>query len=385
MEYPPRGPRSLQRENSVSAPGKILDPEPSARRPEHAGIPGACDVRSCAAESVTGPGVFFGLLSLDGTLRQAECLARGASPAGADPVIGCPFWSASWWAWTPAVQRRVRQAVAGAAAGAQLRYREQALGPRGRLFTVHLAFVPVAARGVVTALIVSVVDISPDPKNTEPTDPDRSVALATFVDRLAVGTGVQEVVRTVAESAPQVVGAVHCRLALWDPCRDLLVAPTWPRHRERIARPPGPESSPFAVKDPAPVVSVVLGASQNPGGQTRQHFERRIVVAGSTLYEPPGDLYAALDLVWAGSPQLGPDDVARLGNMADLTATALRRALVSEVQGDLARALQRPRPVGTPGGRQEESVPTNREQRLPVLHRAGHAERPDAVNSPMPR
>ncbi len=186
----------------------------------------------------------------------------------------------------------------------------------------------------------------------------QAMALATFAGRLAAGTNVQDVVRAVAESAASVVDALRCTLALWDPRRDMLVAPVWQRHdfRTRLPGSSGPEAGLFTVRPPAHTVSAVLGVLRAPDRGPRRRGERRIATATFALYDPPGDVYAALELIWAGSPCLDPTDVALLNMMADLTGTALRRALDNEVHEDVARALSRPLPAVTPRRGGEESA-----------------------------
>ncbi len=315
-------------------------PRPTSSVQESPRIPEACHVLSHVVDSATGLDSFVGLLSLDGTLYGANHMAAEANLPSVDATVGSPFWQASWWSWTPAAQHRVREAVTSAAAGSVLRYREQAMGTQGRLLTVHLALVPVIVEGVITALIASVVGIAPDsvdPEQMSPEQmsPDQAVALATFIRRLAAGTDVQDVVRAVAESGPQVVNALQCRLVLWDSHRDLLVAPDW-RHRPRaqVAGSPGPEAGLVTVRPPAPTVTSTPDAPRHPDGDVRRHLERRVAIAEFTLFDPPGDIYAALDLVWSRSPHLGRADVACLNMMAELTGTALRRALDPEVRED---------------------------------------------------
>jgi hypothetical protein len=56
-------------------------------------------------------GTFVGLLSLDGILLEANRMALAAADPDADDALGRPFWEATWWSWSPAVQQRLRDAV----------------------------------------------------------------------------------------------------------------------------------------------------------------------------------------------------------------------------------------------------------------------------------
>lgn len=53
----------------------------------------------------------MGLLSLDGILLEANRMALAAADPDADDALGRPFWEATWWSWSPAVQQRLRDAV----------------------------------------------------------------------------------------------------------------------------------------------------------------------------------------------------------------------------------------------------------------------------------
>ena len=108
-----------------------------------------------------GLGSFVGLLSLDGTLLEANRTWLVAADRNTgDDSIGRPFWESPWWSWSPAVQQRLRDAIAAVATGDMIRYDETARIARNCLVTVDFSLVPLARDGTVTALIASAIDLS---------------------------------------------------------------------------------------------------------------------------------------------------------------------------------------------------------------------------------
>ncbi|MFT3781471.1 MAG: PAS domain S-box protein [Nibricoccus sp.] len=62
-------------------------------------------------------GIFVGITDLDGKLREVNDLAVVACGFRREDVLCIPFWEAGWWKGSPAVQERIRAAVAKAAGG----------------------------------------------------------------------------------------------------------------------------------------------------------------------------------------------------------------------------------------------------------------------------
>jgi two-component system CheB/CheR fusion protein len=65
---------------------------------------------------------FVGVLSLDGTLLEANEPAVAAAGVDRDALIGQPFWDCYWWSFDAATQARLQQAVETAAGGKRVRY-----------------------------------------------------------------------------------------------------------------------------------------------------------------------------------------------------------------------------------------------------------------------
>jgi PAS domain-containing protein len=118
--------------------------------------------RSHVVRTARGLTSFVGLLALDGTLLEINQSAATPPELSASDALGRPFWTSSWWSWSPVVQQRVRDTVARVGAAEVVRYAETALVRRNQLITLDLAWAPLVKADVVTALICSAIDITGD-------------------------------------------------------------------------------------------------------------------------------------------------------------------------------------------------------------------------------
>jgi Anti-anti-sigma regulatory factor (antagonist of anti-sigma factor) len=126
-----------------------------ARTPPPAALPYSPAIRS--ADGLTS---FVGLLSLEGTLIAMNMMGPGtAAHLNVNKTLGCPFWTASWWTRNPSAQRRLRGALTRAVAGQLVRYEETLRVSSGRWVTFDFTAVPLTARGTVTGLVFSAIDI----------------------------------------------------------------------------------------------------------------------------------------------------------------------------------------------------------------------------------
>ena len=104
---------------------------------------------------------FVALTTPDGIVLEANrtALDRGGLTPG--DVIGKPFWEARWWAWSPAVQARLRAAIQRAAAGETVSYEETvALAGESRVL-IDFSLTPIRdGSGAVTELVPSAIDIT---------------------------------------------------------------------------------------------------------------------------------------------------------------------------------------------------------------------------------
>ena len=107
---------------------------------------------------------FTGILEPDGTLIDANESALRFGGLAREEVIGQPVWETDWWTLTPETQRRLKHAVAQAAAGETVRYEVTVQGA-GRTVPIDFSLRPVDD-GEVTLLIAEGRDIS-ELKTTE--------------------------------------------------------------------------------------------------------------------------------------------------------------------------------------------------------------------------
>jgi PAS domain S-box-containing protein len=104
---------------------------------------------------------FIGLMSVDGTLLEANDTALRFAGVRQSDVIGKKFWDTPWWAHSPALQDRLRAAVDRAGRGVAVRFEATHPGPDGRLHHVDFSLKPVRdAHAAVVLLIPEGHDIT---------------------------------------------------------------------------------------------------------------------------------------------------------------------------------------------------------------------------------
>lgn len=103
---------------------------------------------------------FMGLLAPDGTLLEGNRTALDAIGARREDVVGRPFWETPWWAHSPALQERLRDAVRRAAAGETVRFEAEHVTPAGPI-VVDFSLKPVCDEtGQVVMMIPESRDIT---------------------------------------------------------------------------------------------------------------------------------------------------------------------------------------------------------------------------------
>lgn len=104
---------------------------------------------------------FVGIISLDGTLLEANRTALEVADLAPEMVLGRPFAEAYWWSHSSEAQARLRQAIRQAAAGEMVRYDAVLRVKADRLITIDFTLVPVLDEsGQVEYLIPSGIDIT---------------------------------------------------------------------------------------------------------------------------------------------------------------------------------------------------------------------------------
>lgn len=108
-----------------------------------------------------GSPYFIGLLDLDGLLLDANATALAAIDKPLGELIGRPFWATPWWSHDVALQARLRDAVARAAAGESQRFEACQTTASGRTVWVDFSLHPVPdASGRIAWLLPQGVDIT---------------------------------------------------------------------------------------------------------------------------------------------------------------------------------------------------------------------------------
>ena len=103
----------------------------------------------------------IGILSLEGTVLEANQTAIDFSRTSLDTVLQRPFWDGPWWQHDPAQKRWLQGAIGEAAQGKLIRAETTHRDASGHLHTIDLSLKPVRDEsGQVTTLIVEGRDIS---------------------------------------------------------------------------------------------------------------------------------------------------------------------------------------------------------------------------------
>ena len=86
---------------------------------------------------------FIGLMTIDGILIEANRTALKFSGIEASSVLNKPFWQGPWWAHSPELQEKLRQAVEKAARGEFIRFEATHVAKDGMLHYVDFSLKPV--------------------------------------------------------------------------------------------------------------------------------------------------------------------------------------------------------------------------------------------------
>jgi PAS domain S-box-containing protein len=86
---------------------------------------------------------FIGLMTIDGILIEANRTALEFGDIEASSVLNKPFWQGPWWAHSPELQEKLRQAVGKAARGEFVRFEATHVAKDGMLHYVDFSLKPV--------------------------------------------------------------------------------------------------------------------------------------------------------------------------------------------------------------------------------------------------
>lgn len=110
---------------------------------------------------------YIGLLTLDGTLLEANRALLEFGDSKRDELIGLPFWETVWFQYTPNAPETVRQAVVRAVAGEFVRLEAPIINPLGETMTFDISLYPIRNEKGEVILIVSEGRNITDRKQTE--------------------------------------------------------------------------------------------------------------------------------------------------------------------------------------------------------------------------
>lgn len=284
---------------------------------------------------------FVGLCTADGIIVQANEATLAAAEVARETVIGRPLAEAPWWGHDPAVQERVRDAVAAAQRGETVRFD---VGARvGDLAaTIDFQVVPIVEHGIVTALVPSALDIS---ERIE--ERDRLQGLAALSRHLNGALGTDEAARLVVTHGRSVVDASFVNVALLDDeGMELRVTQTVssPDIAERWATVPldGPRTPFHDALETRDVVFVdrASRAANHPDMVADTDRVGIDTTAAVPLTDADGEVFGVLGVGWA-EPLADVEQVRpRLALLADLCSHALRRVQRTETQDRFVRELQ---------------------------------------------
>jgi PAS domain S-box-containing protein len=86
---------------------------------------------------------FIGLLSLDGTLLDANRASLEFIGQSLEQVVGLPFWTTPWFAYTPGAAETIQHGVMRAARGESIRWEATLRRPTGESRTLEISFHPI--------------------------------------------------------------------------------------------------------------------------------------------------------------------------------------------------------------------------------------------------
>jgi PAS domain S-box-containing protein len=108
-----------------------------------------------------GTSEYMGLLTPDGTLREANRSALEFADSQLADVVGLPFWEGVWFKFTPGASEVVQQAIMRAATGEQVRFETPMTAPSGEVKTFDVSFRPIRNEsGKVVFIVPTALDIT---------------------------------------------------------------------------------------------------------------------------------------------------------------------------------------------------------------------------------
>jgi PAS domain S-box-containing protein len=114
-----------------------------------------------------GPSMFVGLMTPRGILIEANRPALAAAGLKPEDVLGKPFEDTYWWAYSPDIQRQLREAIARAARGEGSRYDVQVRAAENHLIDIDFSLQPVRDETGKVVFLVPSASVITERKQTE--------------------------------------------------------------------------------------------------------------------------------------------------------------------------------------------------------------------------
>ncbi len=131
---------------------------------------------------------FIGLLTLDGTLIDANRTALQLSGIELSSVINKPFWNTPWWTHSAELQEKVKRAVKRAAKGEFVRFEASHPAKDGTLHYVDFSLKPIKdEKGKIIYLVPEGRDIT-EHKEIEEKLKEKDTLIASLIQNSAVAT-----------------------------------------------------------------------------------------------------------------------------------------------------------------------------------------------------
>jgi len=114
-----------------------------------------------------GPSIFVGLMTPDGILIEANRPALATAGLKPEDVLGKPFEETYWWAYSPEVQRQLREAITRAARGEASRYDAKVRAAENHLIDIDFSLQPLRDETGEVVFLVPSASIITERKQTE--------------------------------------------------------------------------------------------------------------------------------------------------------------------------------------------------------------------------
>ncbi len=300
--------------------------------------------------------IFVGMLDTDGNVVEANAAALTAAGLTLEEVSGQPFWDTYWWAWDPATQDQLREAVRRAAGGQVSRYDAEIRLAGDHHTIIDFQIGPVRDdTGEVVALVPSGLDISERKRfesdlaqlaDIESGQRRQAENLLTLARALTGALDISDVVGQITTIGSEVVGAAFANIGLADEAGDELIlrhgaaleaalAGKWPSVSIDTSTPLGAAvatGGPVYLADPETIEREFPIGTADALAVGFQAMAAIPVMAGPT---------AAIGFAWYEPTDFNPSLQNALAIVAQLVGQALERAELYEREHLVASRLQR--------------------------------------------